>query len=283
MRSTWGSPTYETGWLLRPTPVVLWLIIINFAVFCIQKILGHFAPGLVETFFALSGSGIRHGFIWQFLTYAFLHGDVFHVLMNLLILYFFGNEVEATLGPKKFLQLYFSSALVAGLIWFLVFSWQNDYLLLGASGAVYAVVIAFATMFPDRPITLLIFFVLPLTLLAKYLAIGIVAISVMYVFSGFEAAKGGGIAHLAHLGGMAMGYIFIKALNHDFLFPKFSWPKRKPSNPNLHILKTPEQHDEFIQKQIDPILDKIAAKGMQSLSAEERRILKEAKDRLSEP
>ncbi len=261
---------------MPPLPVVRWLLIINFAVFCLQNIFSWMGKNAFDAYLALSGNGIAHWFLWQFFTYMFLHADVFHLLFNLLGLYFFGNEVESAIGSKRFIRMYLLGGLVGGFLWY-AFNFHHHAVMVGASGAIYAVIIAFATLYPNRPITLLVFFVLPVTLLAKYLAIVVVAISVLYSMSTVDH-----VAHLAHLGGMGVGYLFIKSLGTSI--PWFSWLKflkrHHSTPPSMEVLRSKTKKDEFIQEQIDPILDKIAQQGIQSLSREERRLLNEAKDRL---
>ncbi len=264
----------EVGWAVRPTPAVKWLLAINFAAFVLQKIFGLMGNSLFEQFLKLSAPAVHEGCLWQFVTYMFLHGSVLHLLMNLLMLYFFGNEVEFALGPKHFLWIYLGGGLVGGLMWF-AFNFHTATSMVGASGAVYAVTIAFATLYPRRPITLLVFFVLPVTLPAKQWAIVAVALSALFSVSD----DGGNVAHLAHLGGMAVGYLYIRRL----AAPGADGASAAPRAPRrtTRALKPELLKSEFIARQVDPILDKIAEHGIQSLTREERRVLDEAKDRLS--
>ncbi len=148
--------------------------------------------------------------------------------------------------------------------------------MLGASAAVLGCVIAFATLFPDREVTLLIFFVLPVTLRAKYLALIAIAFDVVPLLQGHVT----NVAHLAHLGGAAFGYIYIKQLGYGTTPRWLLWfqgitarlkPRPRPTPRNM-------SSEEFIQQQVDPILDKIAREGMQSLTRRERKILESAKD-----
>lgn len=284
MRSTWRSADYEVGWAMRPTPVVKCLLIANAVVFglyvlsvLVSRISGWTGSEIVWSYLALSPSHIRIGCLWEIVTYMFLHADVMHIFSNLLMLYFFGIEVESTLGSKRFTQLYFLSGIVGGLVW-LSFNFQSLGSTIGASGAIYGVTIAFATLYPNRPISL---FPFPIIIPAKYLAVGAVLISVVLLI----LDRGGGIAHLAHLGGAAFGYFFIKAYSGSAWFSILDKLKlrRKPKlrNVTLEVYRSPVKKDEFMRQQIDPILDKIAEHGIQSLTREERKLLDEAKDRLS--
>jgi membrane associated rhomboid family serine protease len=211
--------------------------------------------------FALSAPGLRHGFVWQPVTYIFLHGGIFHIFVNMLMLWFFGREVEFFIGQKYFTRLYFIAGL-AGAVLHVAFNWTSSAPVVGASAAVLGCVVAFATMFPDREITLLVFFVLPVRLKAKTMALIAVAFDVVALLSGMDAK----VAHLAHLGGAAVGYLYVKHLGYGkpIRWPRFE-RKKKP------IV-------DFISEEVDPILDKISREGMQSLTERERRILESARD-----
>lgn len=269
----------EAGWAVRPTTAVKWLLIANFAVFLLQQVFRAMDNQLFADFLKLSAQKVHEGCLWQFATYMFLHGSVIHLLLNLLMLYFFGNEVEFALGPKHFLGIYFGGGIVGGLTWF-VFNLHTAASMVGASGAVYAVTLAFAALYPRRPITLLVFFVVPITLLARQWAIVAVALATLFSISD----DGGNVAHLAHLGGMAVGWLFVRRL----AAPKSAavpWPSRRDASRSPDVEAGPPQpglrKSDYIARQVDPILDKIAERGIQSLTREERRILDEAKDRLS--
>ena len=276
MHSSWTeSDSY--GWSWKPTPAVKWLIITNFLCYICQLVL----PNAFLQTFGLYTGDILKGHLWQLFTYMFLHGDIFHLLFNLLTLFFFGNEVEHSLGTQSFLRMYFLAGIVAGIAWF-GFNIHAGISMIGASGAIYSVLIAFATLHPNRPITLLVFFVLPITILAKYMAYAAVALSVLYSITSLHGAAGGGVAHLAHLAGAAFGYLYVRLATANS--PSFSIPwkfdkSRAPRNFQVHTY----QHQDkvaYIQQRIDPILDKIAEHGIQSLTKEERQLLDEAKDKL---
>jgi rhomboid family protein len=264
------------GWVARFGSVVNLLIFVNVVVFFVQLLCSAFQLTVVTDLFALNGGQLLHGFIWEPLTYMFLHANIWHILFNMLFLWFFGREVEYFIGPKYFTRLYFLSGLAGAALW-LAFNLNSAAYVLGASAAVLGCVIAFATLFPDREITLLIFFVLPVTMKAKYLAIGAVLINVAMLLS-----PNTGVAYLAHLGGAALGYIYIKQLGYGAT-PRWLWwvqsvgeklrPRRRPK-PRV------VSDEEYMQEEVDPILDKIAREGMQSLTRRERKILAAAKDHL---
>ena len=259
------------------------LIAINIVVFFIQLICAAVNLPYFERFLALSADGIRRGFVWQFVTYMFLHDGIWHILINLFILWFFGREVEYFIGPKHFTRLYFMAGIVGAALWLsfnftpLTIAGQLVYpTCLGASAAVLGCVIAFATLFPDREVTLLLFFILPIRLRAKYLALIAIAFDVVPLLQ----RTGGGVAHLAHIGGAAFGYLYIKQLGYGTTPRWLLWlqditarlkPRPRPTPRNM-------TSEEFIRQEIDPILDKIAREGMQSLTRRERKILESARD-----
>jgi len=146
--------------------------------------------------------------VWQPITYMFLHAGIFHILFNMLALWMFGVELERMWGSRFFVQYYFvcgvGAALTTALLSFLPgsFGQQLYYsLTIGASGAVYGVLLAYALYFPSRPIYM--YFVFPIP--AKYFVAIIGAISLLSSMS-----AGGGIAHTTHLGGLVAGYLYLK-------------------------------------------------------------------------
>jgi membrane associated rhomboid family serine protease len=262
--------------------VVKLLIVVNIVIFFLQFVANAMNLPYLERYLALSAGGIRRGFVWQFVTYMFLHASIWHILGNMLFLWFFGGEVEYFIGQRYFTRLYFMSGIVGGALWLAfnftpyliggqsVYSWC-----IGASAAVLGCVVAFATLFPDRDVTLLLFFILPVSLRAKYWAMIAVAVDVVVLLVG-----GSGVANLAHLGGAAFGYLYIKQLGYGTTPGWLLWlqdisgrlkPRPRPTPRNM-------SSEEFIQEQVDPILDKIAREGMQSLTRRERKILESAKD-----
>jgi membrane associated rhomboid family serine protease len=148
--------------------------------------------------------------IWQPVTYMFLHGGIFHILFNMLALWMFGVELERMWGSRFFVKYYFVAGVGAAVTTlacsFLPFAFANQLyysLTIGASGAVYGILLAYARYFPHRPIML--YFVFPIP--AKYFVMIIGAISLLSAMSG----PGGGIAHATHLGGLAAGYLYLRS------------------------------------------------------------------------
>lgn len=219
--------------------------------------------------------------LWQLLTHMFMHGGVLHILMNMFVLWMFGSEMEARLGRKQFLQLYFLSGIGAGLCHALA-SWNSPVPMLGASGAVLGVLIAYAMLFPERYITLLLFFVLPVTVKAKHMVLGFALLTILSVIT----ATGQDVAHFAHLGGFFFGYIYMKAkfrLGLPYAFSrrladglKTPWRSTRRWKHKYRPIDT----EEFIDREVDPILAKISRYGMSSLTRREKKILKKARSQM---
>ena len=223
--------------------------------------------------FGLNGERFAHGVIWQPVTYMLLHNGIWHILINLLMLWVFGREVEYFIGPKAFSRLYIFAGLLGGALW-LAFNFTNNSPLVGASAAVLGCVIAFATLFPERELTFLVFFVFPVTLRAKYIALIAIAFDVAPLLTHQTT----NVAHLAHLGGAAVGYVYIKSLGygappHWLIWLRNLTPRRYPKPKPAAMTR-----EQFIRNEIDPILDKISREGIQSLTRQERKILESAKD-----
>jgi len=279
-----GRPSFGYGF--RYKSAVLQLIIINAAVFLFTLLLSFtkLFEGFVYTFSVVPKLLTHRLYLWQFITYMFLHSvyNPFHIIINMLMLFFLGRHVEASIGRTGFLKLYFAAGVGAALIHVLT-GISSPVPMLGASGAVFGVMMAFAMLAPERPVTLLLWFVFPVTVKAKYLVLGFAIIEFLSV------RAGGNVAHWAHLGGLLFGYIFMKAKY------KLPLPWRLPWMPRFQIrIKgdreqankyRPMDDYSFISEEVDPILEKISRQGMRSLTRKERQILKKAHARMkdSEP
>jgi rhomboid family protein len=160
--------------------------------------------------------------LWQPVTYMFLHAGIFHILFNMLALWMFGVELERMWGSRFFLKFYFvagvGAALTTLLLSFTPFAFANQLyysLTIGASGAVYGILLAYARYFPHRPI--LLYFVFPIP--AKYFVIIIGAISLLSSMGG----PGGGIAHTTHLGGLVAAYLYLKGGTRTHLLAEIKY------------------------------------------------------------
>lgn len=282
-------------------PAVKAILWINAAVFVLQMLLEKWGGvHTVREVFALSQEGLVRGYVFQLISYQFLHGDLLHLLCNLLVIYFMGKEMERVLGWKSFLVLYFSAGVVGGLLhitltWIDVFPDIADQLpgrpivgVVGASAAAFGLVAAFATMFPSQPITLLLFFVLPVSFRARTLLWIALALAVF----GIVAMQESRIAHGAHLGGLCAGVAYVYFIVRGrwrFQRPAFSRPSSrrqsarrggKPWGNARAAAKKERSGADFISKEVDPILDKISEQGIHSLTEKERRLLESARSKM---
>jgi len=196
--------------------------------------------------------------LWQFVTYMFLHSvsSPWHIIFNMLVLWMFGSEVERAMGTRKFLTMYFTAGIFAG-IFCCLFTPDNP--IIGASGAIFAVEVAFAMFFPN---TTIIFFVFPIK--AKYLVMAFVGISVL------GCLKPGNISHVAHLGGIIYGFLFVRyepRLSKTLLL----WQNQQQEKEY--------KKDEDVKRHVDLLLDKVNHGGMKSLTRKERGFLRNASKR----
>ena len=282
-------------------PVLKKILIANGIIYLIQVIAGMIVytyyqgypvtyDYLLTKYFALNplGDGFQ---IWQLLSYQFMHGSFTHILFNMFILWMFGMEIENIMGSRKFLVFYLLCGFGAGLFQLFLSQAFTGAMgpTIGASGAVFGVMIAFAMFFPDRYIFL--YFLIPIK--AKYL------IAILVIFEFMSVGDQSLVAHLAHIGGAVTAVVFILAdkknnFNFDRLFNSFKKPKSFNSS---HTFKRPsfkvreddiqdakfydiknssKDDDEITQDEIDRILDKISQSGYQKLTEREKRILFEA-------
>lgn len=267
-----------TGRWVRGRPS-LWAILIaaNVGCFVAQTIVSYADPELVARWFALSRDGIRAGHLWQFVTYMFLHGDpaepatgALHLAMNMLAFYFAGREVEAILGRRHLFGIYFGGGILGGVAQVLL----SPFGAVGSSAGVCAVLLAFTTALPEVELRVLFFFIIPVRMRAKFFAALLVGGSVLCLATGWL----GFIAHYAHLGGAAVGWLYVKRLGYGNPLPfrRYFYEKR------LRALRragmTPEQ---FVAEEVDPILEKIAREGIRSLTRQERRLLEMGREKIA--
>ena len=158
-------------------------------------------------FYGISRIGLESGSVWQFFTYGFIHGGPLHLFLNMFGLFLLGCPVEKTLGVWRFTLLYFL-ALIGGAVGQLLLVPNDGFTLIGASGAVFGVVLAFTTIYRDNKVFVLLFFVLPLSLRARYLGWLLFGISLFMVVMRWQLD----IGHAAHLAGCVIGYLYARAL-----------------------------------------------------------------------
>jgi membrane associated rhomboid family serine protease len=278
----------------------LTLVVVLVVAYLVQR---YFLSESIYDQLALSLEGIKSGHVWELLTFQFLHGGWLHLFFNCFTLYMFGREVESTLGKVRFLILYFASGIVGGLFQVLAFLLWPHYFaytimgapiaVVGASAGVFGVVAAFAMLAPNEMLTMLVFFVLPVNLRAKWLLVFSLVVTALGI--AFPVQFGGNVAHAAHLGGILTGMAFIRfggELSRSFLEP-FESRRRKRELIKAMSIKIPQwprpksesphevTEEEFISREVDPILDKISQHGIQSLTERERKILEAARNRMA--
>lgn len=244
------------------TPVVRNLIIANVAVFLVQSILSLTSfRGFLELHGGMTPSLFIKGFhLWQPVTYMFLHGGVMHLIFNMFFLWMFGTEVEQRIGSRMFSVYYFFCGIGAGLLTCLF--WQNwDVPTIGASGAIFGVLLAFGLLFPDRMV--LLFFVIPVR--AFYFAIGIGVIELYYLIF----MPKGSVSYIAHVGGMLFGYIYLR-FNREITIGLGKVRIKKPGG-----AQSEKRSFEEDQRRVDEILDKINREGIHRLTRAERNFLRE--------
>ena len=248
------------------------LIALNVGAYLLQWGSELISPRWAETYLALSREGIANGYYWQFLTYMFLHGGLIHLLVNCVGLYFAGREVEIVCGPKHLLGMYFLGGICGGILQLLMGPAHIH--LIGASAGVCAILLAFTTMLPELEITALIFFIIPIRMRAKWLGRIVVWSSIFFALTGL----GGEIGHVAQLGGALTGWFYTRRLGFGgaFWLQHFFQDRRR-----LRERQERMGPNEFISQEIDPILDKIAREGIQSLTRSERHILELGREKIA--
>ncbi|MEO7168606.1 MAG: rhomboid family intramembrane serine protease [Spartobacteria bacterium] len=268
------ASSYAPRWR-PPQKVVLWtLVSINFAVFFAQQVLQAYQPSLIPVYLGLSYQGVDQAYAWQFLSAMFLHAGIFSFAGSMLVLYFVGRDVEAILGQKHFLYLYFCG-LIGGELAHL-FLMPPTTVLLAAAGGAAAVAVAYATILPELELGQSLFFVLPVKLKAKYL--GRALFGVGLVFLVFD--RTGVVGHSAYLGGCAVGWLYAHLLG----FGRPSFVQRALQRRRLEGERRRRMSvGEFISEEIDPLLEKIARRGIGSLTRTERRTLAQVREKMAEP
>ena len=201
--------------------------------------------------------------IWQPLTYMFIHGDFFHLFMNMFVLWMFGSEMESIWGSRGFLKYYFITGVGSGIIWLLLNINNPFSVLIGASGAIYGVLLAYGLMFPNRKV--LIYFLFPIKVKYFVLLLGVIA------FISSIGDTGSNISHLTHLSGMLIGFIYLKS-------PKNMSKVLLLFNSILAEIKYKREEKKQAKylntkRHIDRLLDKINEVGYDGLDENEKKDL----------
>ena len=186
--------------------IVNQIIIVNVVIFILELVLRDTA--FINFFGLMPRLVVTKGFVWQLVTYMFLHGGFWHLLLNMFIIYMFGSTLEGVWGSQRFLRYFFICGL-GGALGSFIFSYNAT--VIGASGAGYGILVAYAMLFPYNQIY--VWGILPVR--ARTLVIFVVIIEFVSGFTG-----GDGVAHFAHLGGMAAGFIYVKSMYRTWRRPR---------------------------------------------------------------
>jgi membrane associated rhomboid family serine protease len=238
------------------TDAIKILVSVNFGIFLLQTIAR--TEGMFFPLFGLVPKLVWSEFmLWQPFTYLFFHGSIWHVLINMFVLWMFGSELERLWGKEHFLKFYFVTGVGAGLVT-IIFGLNSMTPIVGASGAVYGVLLAYGLTYPNR--TVYLYGIIPIKSLWFVIGIGVIAF-----MSSFDNISQ--ISHLTHLSGMVIGYLMLKRpVRFNDLW--FTIRKRTLEFKIKHEEKKVSQHQE-IEREIDRILDKINREGFDSLTEEE--------------
>lgn len=197
------------------------LLLANVSVFVLDAFVRKFFPHFpMQQYFGLSLPGLKDGFLWQLLTFQFLHGGILHLLLNCWGIYVFGHAVEETLGRKRLLEVYLLSGVMGGGFHVLgsllfpshfgvitQFGMTNYTPVVGASAGLFGLMAAFATLYPEEDLTILLLFVYPITVSARVLVGVCAAMSAL----GLLMTRSN-VAHGAHLGGLLTGFLYVRPL-----------------------------------------------------------------------
>jgi membrane associated rhomboid family serine protease len=270
--------------------ILLW---VNVAVFILQEVNRTYIHSAAEMYCMLSTAGIAKGYIWQLFTFQFMHADLWHLAGNAIGLFFFGRAVEQMIGTKRMLQAYFLAGTIGGIFQIIlgfIFGPPFSIPVVGASAGVFGMCAVFGTLEPEAPIM----FNLILPIRAKYLVLFSAIVAGFYVL--VPSPSSWGVAHAAHFAGIGVGIAYVKwFLNNEWSFPRLRFrrraerPRELVSAPAGGFWKKPKSmppeedipSGDFISKEVDPILDKIHAHGLQSLTEKERKILEAARAKMS--
>ncbi|MBC2594083.1 rhomboid family intramembrane serine protease [Ruficoccus amylovorans] len=286
----------------KAVPYLYWFLGVLAGGFVLQHLLGvWFGMGpLLTGWVALSVGNVLSFKVWTLASYALLHGGFWHILGNGLGIFFLGRALLPDVGHKRLTQLCVAMIVAGGVLWALVHLTSPASLLIGASAASFGLLILFCLMHPNQPITLLLFFILPVTFQPKWLlwiAVGIngggfLFYEIPQLFGLAPILDMGPVGWSAHLGGMLVGWLYFRyglnALSAPWMprrkisIEPPAWVRKKKAAAGSHRpFKLNLSNRAALRKEVDRILDKINHEGFASLTAEEREILDQAKDLLS--
>jgi len=262
----------KRGYLGLPVAIRT-IITVNLVLF-IMMILGgnSFSRILVNYFGFVPDASTTLFQPWRLITYMFLHAGGWHILFNMLWLWWMGRPVEETLGPKTFTTIYLGSGIGGALINLLFAGFFGVHPVIGASGAVFGVMVAFAVLYPTTPILL---FLLP-PIEARFVVAGLIVLDVLFIGSTDNVAR------IVHLGGAGVGYLLTRMHQQGYnltnwlqaienYWYKLQQDKNKPTG--QQGVTEVEIIEEVDQNELDRILEKISKKGYDGLTQEEKKTL----------
>ena len=274
--------------------VLIWMIAALVGAYILQLVLWSTwlnASNQVQADLAISMNGIEHWQIWRFATFWLLHDphNLFHLGLVLSGLYVLGRELEPMIGTRRFLGIFAVSLLVGAFCWTII-NWRQGGNLIGSTAGVFGLLVLYAARYPDREFSFLLFFIFPVKLTPKHFALGLMAID-LFAFTFYDVLGNTlpfSYAPSSHLGGMLAGWMSFCYLQKTTprLFPARTtsplpdWMQRKatdPASPNVQPTGGPA-HQPNLRIEVDRILDKINSHGFAKLSADEKRLLAEAKN-----
>lgn len=291
--------------------IIIWM---NVAVFLLQLLFevwivtpedvarnpSHYPSGLRAPFQdgGVSREALMNFEIHRLVTYMFVHDsrNLLHLIGNMFLVYFAGKRVLSVLGPRHFLAIY----LLGGILGALAQLAAGETYMIGASAGAFALLCAFATLMPEMELLMLLYFIIPLRLRAKYLALGLVAADVLLLLVNLKF-NFSPIAHFAHLCGALVGWYYVRALGYGGRTVSLADLRKKRRARSRGAMPEAEgmgrwtqrfgkgkvvdakvvKHDGSVTEEVDRVLDKIIREGFQSLTKEERRILEEGSEYIS--
>jgi len=272
VRLSRGKPSiFARPWQESRRVALFALIALNVASFVAQISLDAIQSGFVADYLGLSEIGVSDAYSWQFLSAAFLHSGPWHFLGNVLLLYVLGRDLESILGQRHFVYLYLTGAFAGELGHLFIMPPQT--VLFGASGGVAALVMAYATVLPDLDLIDWRSRWFQVHLKAKHTACAILLLALVM----FAIDRTGAVMYSAIPGGSVAGWLYANLLG----FGHASWLRRLLRRRREAVQRVERMsREEFIQQELDPLLEKIARSGMQSLTRAERRILERAREKV---
>ena len=279
----------------RELTPLLWLIGALVAGFAVQCLLNWLVPGFTERWLALSADNILHGRLWVLFTYSFLHdpGNLFHLIGNCLSILFIGRLLLPALGASRVLFSYAGAVLAAGVFWLAVnFTHSEHPLLIGASGGSYGLLALFCCQFAYDRLTLLLFFIIPVSVVPRYLLMVVGGIETLFfLFTELFPVAHSPYAHSAHVAGMLAGLIAFRAIRQADATAEFEpapaavalpgWMKKQKTPISTAPVKVDVAARQELKAEVDRILDKINISGFGSLTSEEKRTLDDAHNLMS--